>query len=107
MEATGSSPVESTSLVAPPEPFAYNIVMAEEKEGSGSEKYLKPSLSRKQIMVNNFLGGLTWALGSITGLTIIAIIIGFILNAVDFNLILGDWLGGIIRQSISQFEPGK
>lgn len=81
--------------------------MREQKEGSGSEKFLKPMLSRKQIMVNNFLGGLSWAFGSIIGLTIIAAIIGFILNAVDFNLILGDWLGGIIKQSISEFEPGK
>lgn len=81
--------------------------MGEEKAGDGSEKYLKPLLSRKQIMVNNFLGGLTWALGSIVGLAIIAAILGFILNAVDFNLILGDWLGNVIKQSISQFEPGK
>lgn len=81
--------------------------MGEEKAGDGSEKYLKPMLSRKQIMVNNFLGGLTWAIGSIVGLAIIAAILGFILNAVNFNLILGDWLGGIIKQSISQFEPGK
>ena len=87
--------------------FAYNNVMAEEKEGSGSEKYLKPFLSKKQIMVNNFLGGLTWALGTVVGFAMIAIIFGFVLQAVDFNLVLGDWLGGIIKQSVSQFEPVK
>lgn len=79
--------------------------MAEEKVGSGATNYLKPTLPKRQIMVNNFLGGLTWALGSVIGLAIIATVLGFILNTVNFNLILGDWLGGIIKQAISQSEP--
>ncbi len=81
--------------------------MGEEKPGYGTTTFLKPMLPKKQIIVNNFIGGLSWALGSIVGLTIIAAIVGFVLNFVDFKLFLGEWLGGVIKQSLTQLESNK
>ncbi len=46
------------------------------------------SLSKKQIIIGNFLGGLAWGLGSVVGATIIVAIIILILK----------WLG--IFQSV-------
>lgn len=73
----------------------------------GANKYMQPTLGRKQIMVNNFIGGLFWALGSILGLAVIAGIIGLVLNFVDLKLILGEWLGGVIRESLSTINNVK
>lgn len=38
-------------------------------------------LRRKQIMVNNFIGGLAWGAGSVIGAGIVVAILGIFLNA--------------------------
>ena len=38
------------------------------------------NMSKKQIMVANFLGGLSWGVGSVIGATVVVAIIGTILN---------------------------
>lgn len=47
---------------------------------------------RKKIFVNNFLGGLAWALGSTIGLAIIATLFTFLLSKVDLIPIIGSYL---------------
>lgn len=39
------------------------------------------TLSRKQIILNNFLGGLAWGFGSVVGATIVVAILGYVLKA--------------------------
>lgn len=51
-----------------------------------AEPYERPltynlHLSRKQILINNFLGGLAWGLGSVIGATVVVAILGYILKA--------------------------
>lgn len=48
--------------------------------------------SRKKIFVNNFLGGLAWALGSTIGLAIIASLLTFLLTKVDLIPVIGTYL---------------
>ena len=85
----------------------YNVFMDEEKHGkaSGEMKFYMPVQTRKQIVWNNFLGGLAWSAGTLVGLALLVAIAGFILQKIDFNLILGDWLGGIINQALNQIKP--
>lgn len=40
------------------------------------------NLSKKNILVNNFIGGLAWGLGTVIGATIIVAILGYGLKAV-------------------------
>ena len=63
------------------------------------------SVSRKQIVLNNFIGGLAWACGTLVGLALLVTIAGFILQRIDFNSILGEWLGGLIHQALQQVQP--
>lgn len=52
------------------------------------------NLSKKDIIVGNFLGGLSWGAGSVVGATVVIAVIGAILNTLGvFNFI-----GGIFEQ---------
>lgn len=48
--------------------------------------------NRKKIFVNNFIGGIAWALGSTIGLTIILALLTFVLSKVDLIPIIGTYL---------------
>lgn len=51
------------------------------------------NISRKEIMLNNFLGGLAWGFGTVVGATVVVAILGFILNLLGvfdaFKMIFG------------------
>lgn len=55
------------------------------------DNYKKVVMSRKQIIVNNFIGGISWGLGATVGLAIVLAILGFVLGKVDFVPIIGDF----------------
>ncbi len=42
------------------------------------------NLSRKHIMINNFLGGLAWGFGSVVGAVVVVALIGSLLKSVGF-----------------------
>lgn len=41
-------------------------------------------LSRKKVMIYNFLGGLSWGFGTVIGASVVVAIIGAILHALGF-----------------------
>jgi hypothetical protein len=47
--------------------------------------------SHKDIVLNNFLGGIAWGLGATVGLAIILTILGFILRAINVVPIIGNF----------------
>lgn len=52
------------------------------------------NIRKKDILVGNFLGGLSWGLGSVIGATVVFALIGFILKSLGvFN-----GLGGFFQQ---------
>ena len=53
--------------------------------------------SKKQIFINNFIGGIAWAFGSVVGLAIIFAIIGYFLARVDFVPIVGNFFTNVIK----------
>lgn len=97
----------SFDYIAPALTFAYNVLMDEEQHGkaSGQMKFYMPVQSRKQIVWNNFLGGIAWSAGTLVGLALLVAVAGFILQKIDFNAILGEWIGDIIKQAFSQIQP--
>lgn len=57
------------------------------------EEHLSASmtLSKKHIMLNNFLGGLAWGVGSVIGATVVVTIIGYILKGLGVFTALGQF----------------
>lgn len=53
--------------------------------------------NRKEIFVNNFIGGIAWALGATVGLGIIIAILGIVLKNVDLIPFVGNFVAGVIE----------
>jgi hypothetical protein len=45
--------------------------------------------SRKEIFINNFIGGIAWGLGASIGLAILLATIGFIISQINWVPIIG------------------
>lgn len=54
------------------------------------EPFEKVERSKKQIIINNFLGGIAWGLGATIGLTALLAIIGFLVSKIDWMPIIGN-----------------
>lgn len=53
--------------------------------------------SRRQIITNNFLGGIAWGIGVTIGLALFFGILAFISQHIDFVPIVGDFIADIIN----------
>jgi len=54
-------------------------------------------LSKKEIIINNFLGGIFWALGATIGLALIFTILAFIAKNINFVPVIGSFVSQIIN----------
>lgn len=81
--------------------------MAEENQpkADGANKYLQPYKSKRQIMFDNFLGGLFWSLGTFVGLTILVGISGYFISKIDLIPIIGGWMSQIVQEATSNLQP--
>lgn len=59
---------------------------------------------RKEMMFNNFLGGITWALGATLGLSIIIFAIGFLAKNVNVIPFIGEFVSNIMSY-VLQHNP--
>lgn len=57
------------------------------------------NMSKKDIIVSNFLGGLSWGLGSVIGATIVVAIVIKVLGIINFVPLIGNFTGQIIQQA--------
>ncbi len=55
-------------------------------------------LSKGQVILHNFLGGIAWGVGTVIGATVIVAILFFILNRIDTIPIIGNFIGRIIEE---------
>ncbi|RJQ25386.1 hypothetical protein C4577_05780 [Candidatus Parcubacteria bacterium] len=60
------------------------------------EKYEKVKTSLKQMLINNFLGGIAWGLGVTIGLSIVLSILGIILKNVNLIPVVGQFVSQIV-----------
>ena len=65
------------------------------------ESHEKVYRSKKSIIINNFLGGLSWAVGATVGLAIIAAILTSILKNVNLVPIVGNFIAAVIKEIIA------
>ena len=61
------------------------------------ERNEQASRTRKQIFINNFIGGIAWALGATIGLALIAIILTLILKNVSLIPVIGNFVGDVVK----------
>jgi hypothetical protein len=54
-----------------------------------SEPSEKIYRSKKDIFINNFIGGVAWGLGASLGLAVLIAIIGYIISRIDWVPIMG------------------
>lgn len=66
------------------------------------DKYEAVKASRKQIIVNNFLGGISWALGATVGLAILVLIIGVIVKHVNVVPVVGSFVSDVIHEVLQK-----
>ncbi len=76
-----------------------------DKQVDTAEKYLRVIDSKKHILMNNFLGGISWALGTIVGFLIISIISVMIIGQTGALSKLGTWFSDIIESSQKSVIP--
>lgn len=53
------------------------------------------NISKKDIIIGNFLGGLAWGFGSVVGVALVAAIAGIALNALGVFSAIGNFFGTI------------
>ena len=65
------------------------------------ERVFKPL---KEIMINNFFGGLAWAVGATVGLAIIAILLTFIFKNINLIPFVGKFIAQITDQVLVNLQ---
>ena len=53
--------------------------------------------NKKEIFINNFIGGIAWALGATVGLAIIVTVLGLILQNINLVPFIGNFVADIIN----------
>ncbi|HSW96728.1 MAG TPA: DUF5665 domain-containing protein [Candidatus Saccharimonadales bacterium] len=51
---------------------------------------------RKEILIDNFLGGIAWGLGASIGVSIILAILGFIASKINLVPVIGTFVANIL-----------
>ncbi len=60
------------------------------------ERYEQVDKKRKIIFIDNFIGGIAWALGATVGLALVITALGFILKNVNLIPFVGNFVAGVI-----------
>jgi len=55
------------------------------------------SSSKGKILLNNFLGGIAWGMGTIVGITLLAVILSFLGKNVNLIPYIGDFIAEILK----------
>jgi hypothetical protein len=66
------------------------------------ERYDQVKTKRKTIFLNNFVGGIGWALGATFGLALIVAILGLILKNTSLIPFVGNFVAGVIEFIITK-----
>lgn len=70
-----------------------------------AEKYLRVLESKKHIFVNNFIGGISWALGTIVGFLIVSIISVYLIGQTGALTKVSDWFSNLVENSQQSVIP--
>jgi len=71
------------------------IILMEVTEQVKNKLTANMNLSKKDIVVGNFLGGLAWGVGSVIGAGVIVALVGFALNLLGVFTAIGNFFQGL------------
>lgn len=66
--------------------------------------FTRVHMSRKDVAINNFMGGLFWGIGSILGATLILAISAWIFGTLGIVPLIGRTISDTVNQSIRQID---
>lgn len=66
------------------------------------EKFEQVNRSKREIILNNFIGGISWGIGVTIGLAIFIGVLTLIAKNIDFVPIVGDFIAQIINYVIGK-----
>jgi hypothetical protein len=66
------------------------------------ERYEQIDKKRKIIFIDNFIGGIAWALGATVGLSIIIALLSIILKNTNVIPFVGNFVAGVIQFVITK-----
>ena len=66
------------------------------------ERYEEINKKRGRIFIDNFIGGIAWALGATFGLAIIIAVLGIVLRNVNLIPFVGNFVEGVIEFVITK-----
>lgn len=78
--------------------------MADEKNQEPGIVYERVNRPIGKMLLNNFLGGIVWSLGTLIGASVVISIVGYLIAQVDFVPIIGKWVADIILASQSNLS---
>ena len=55
------------------------------------------TLTKKEILVNNFIGGIAWALGATVGISLVFAILALVAKSVNVIPVIGSFVSDIIN----------
>ena len=65
-----------------------------------TEPYEKVTMRKRHIIINNFLGGISWGLGATIGLGIVLTILGIILSKINLVPIVGNFISAVLESAL-------
>jgi len=71
------------------------IYLVEATETVKNKLTANMNISKRDIVVGNFLGGLAWGIGSVVGAGVIVALIGFALNLLGIFAIIGNFFNSL------------
>lgn len=66
------------------------------------EKYNQVNRSKKEIFLNNLIGGVAWGVGATLGLALFVGLLGLIAGYIDFVPFVGDFISEIINYLVNK-----
>jgi hypothetical protein len=96
--------MDPNQIAAQPIQTMQEVQSAPEK-ATGANKYLQPYKSRRAIILDNFLGGLFWSLGTFLGLAVLTLVVGYFISKIDLIPIIGSWIAKILEDATSRIQP--
>ena len=66
------------------------------------EKYEQVKRSKKEIFLNNIIGGIAWGIGVTIGLTLLIALLGFLANQINLVPVVGGFISEVIKFIISK-----
>lgn len=70
-----------------------------EERSTPGQNFANVYRGRKKMMLDNFLGGISWSVGTFVGFALLAILVGLILSRINLVPIIGGWLSDIVNNA--------